>query len=660
MTTASFAAIIVSAIGLLVFWSNLHRAVNRYFFSFSLHIASWLTCLHFALVRAEDTLWIRLASAIGTFVPLHMWLIKEACVGADRSWLRLRWLLQWLLPSLGLTALCVSSWYVVRLPNGHPHFGPGYYIYMVGVLTLYALLCRETVVQLKTQRGLGWLELQILLLGGCAAVFAIICLMALRAIAGVVWPIHVQPLVMLAFYCATVVAITTHRILDARQVVLLAGQKAVLVLAAAVIAFGLEQVLESLDLPAGGALFLTIAVTALLVPTVNRWLDRVFHFYPGAAAVREAIFAAAKGDSAEDMKKEFCTVLKGWGQSDRAVIFYYGPANIIGLEDGTVEDAIIQPMRQLRWATPERLARERSTIERERVKAFLANHSLGALVVGEGATVSVLVGVGATASRLPFTYPQVVQLLEIALVIQSAFERAHFSQKARHREQLATLGLLGASLAHEIRNPLVTIKTFVQLLPTHYQDATFREKFFRLIGDEVERIDRLTEQLLDLASPRTYAATDVELHSVLRATIDLVATKAAHKNVQLVTDLAAAPDRVYTDAAAAKQVMLNLCFNAIQALDGQEDRLRCIWVSTRTTDAGIEVAVRDSGPGIAPEMLPRLFQPFQTTKSSGFGLGLAICSDILANLNASITVDPPMSGQGATFRVTFPCQPSSS
>ena len=80
-------------------------------------------------------------------------------------------------------------------------------------------------------------------------------------------------------------------------------------------------------------------------------------------------------------------------------------------------------------------------------------------------------------------------------------------------------------------------------------------------------------------------------------------------------------------------------------------------IGTRNTATGIEMAVADSGLGIAPEIRPRLFQPFQTTKSSGFGLGLAICSDILANLNASISVDPPAPGAGATFRVTFPCQP---
>jgi signal transduction histidine kinase len=308
--------------------------------------------------------------------------------------------------------------------------------------------------------------------------------------------------------------------------------------------------------------------------------------------------------------------------------------------------------------TPERLIRERATPDRQAVAEFLAARRLGVMVIQEGSALTILVAVG--AARRPFTYPQVVQLNELASILENALERAHFSEKAQHAEQLATVGLLGASLAHEIRNPLVSIKTFVQLLPVHYQNAAFREKFFRLISDEVGRIDQLTEQLLDLASPRAYSAQLVELHPVLRASLDLVAAKAAHKNVAFRTDLKASPDTVFTDASAAKQVMLNLCFNAIQALEAQGIADRWVKIATRNANGGVEMAVEDSGPGIPEEMRPRLFQPFQTTKSTGFGLGLAICSDILANLNASITVDPPAPGQGATFRVTFPCQPLSS
>jgi signal transduction histidine kinase len=293
------------------------------------------------------------------------------------------------------------------------------------------------------------------------------------------------------------------------------------------------------------------------------------------------------------------------------------------------------------------------------VGEFLREHALGVLVVAEGPSLTAFVGVGAAASRRPFTYPQVTQLQELASIVESALERAVFAAKAQHAEQLATVGLLGASLAHEIRNPLVTIKTFVQMLPQHHQDPVFREKFFRLIGDEVGRIDRLTVQLLDLAAPRNFVSEPVDLHPVMKASLDLVAAKAADKQIEFQAEFLASPDRVFTDASAAKQVMLNLCFNAIQAVESHSGE-RWVKLSTRTVTGGVEMAVADSGPGISPEIRPRLFQPFQTTKSSGFGLGLAICSDILANVDATISVDPAAAGRGATFRVIFPCPASSS
>ena len=145
----------------------------------------------------------------------------------------------------------------------------------------------------------------------------------------------------------------------------------------------------------------------------------------------------------------------------------------------------------------------------------------------------------------------------------------------------------------------------------------------------------------------------------MRASLDLVTAKAADKRIEFITEFKAAPDQVVTDSSAAKQVMLNLCFNAIQAVESRDGE-RWVKLSTRNVAGGIEMAVTDSGPGIAPEIRPRLFQPFQTTKSSGFGLGLAICSDILANVRATISVDPGAPGRGATFRVIFPCQPLSS
>jgi signal transduction histidine kinase len=466
---------------------------------------------------------------------------------------------------------------------------------------------------------------------------------------------------VIVYYAATSIAITTHRIFDARQLILIGVQKCLLVLVVAGLAFGLDSILGHV-LPEPFAFLLTTALMLGFASKFSAWLDFYFNFYPQATAARVACLQALKAEaSIEKLEFEFSKILKGWGHSDE-VFVAYGQKSISRHSDPRIDlsGTLVDLLKLLRWATPERLTREKPTPERQELARFLEQHGLGVLVLAEGPSLTAVIGVGVGASRRPYTYPQVTQLLELASIMESALERAHFSAKVQHAEQLATVGLLGASMAHEIRNPLVSIKTFVQLLPTHYQDPAFRDKFFRLIGSEVSRIDQLTQQLLDLSTPRTYAATRQSLHAVLQSSLDLVTAKAADQGVEVRTAFAADPDAVYTDAAASRQVMLNLCFNAIQAVEAHESAERWIRIATRNTPAGVEMTVTDSGPGIAPEMQQRLFQPFQTTKSSGFGLGLAICRDILANLGATITVDPSVPAAGATFRVVFPCQASSS
>lgn len=527
---------------------------------------------------------------------------------------------------------------------------------------MYGLLCRETVQQIKGRTGVSRVELQLVLLGGSAAALAVILLMSLRTfLAEVPWLMALRPIVVLIFYTGTVVATSTNRILDARQIFAVSVQKFSLVSAVAIFAY-LSHFLLSMIVPSWVAFLTTTALALWVGAVLSSWLDRLFSFYPQAGVVRQATFSAAQRETrVENLEKAFSAILKGWGQADRALVVS-GTRDLLSGGGVSISgnSVFVETMRQLRWATPERLARERSTPARVAVRDFLVERGLGVLVIEQGPALTVLAGVGIGASRRPFTYPQITQLAELASIMESALERAHFSAKVQHTEQLATVGLLGASLAHEIRNPLVSIKTFVQLLPTHHHDPKFRDKFFKLIGDEVGRIDQLTEQLLDLASPRTYEAKLIELHPLLRSSLDLVSAKAAHRNVEFLTEFGASPDSAFTDASAAKQVMLNLCFNAIQAVEEFRGEQRWVKIATRNTPGGIEMMVADSGPGIPAEMRPKLFQPFQTTKSTGFGLGLAICSDILSNLHASISVDPPLPGQGATFRVTFPCQPLSS
>lgn len=664
ISSALFAAIAVSIVGTLVLWSNPRRWTNRLVFSCSVHISLWLACVYLALRTPQGVDWLRRASSISALIPLHFWCVKEAIatVFFDRWKELLRRASPWLFVS-GLLAILPFTEYFIPASSTPAKrlYGIGYFLYIAGIMFLYLLLGISTYYRIKSLLGERRLALQVWLGGGCASAVTILVLMTANAITHDSRYIYIQSLVVLVFYAGTSFAITTSRVFDARQLFLLGAEKFLLISSVSITFFALNR-WSNVVMPEPLALFTSVALSLWFAVAANGWLDHIFCFYSQAVSVRQALFQAAQRETkTEKLEVYFEKILMGWGQTDHCIVFY--GSGRLGRSDGkelSLSSSVVGTMRQLRWATPERLSRERPAPDRGSVFDLLSSMNLGALVLAEGPSFTALVGVGVSAARRPYTYPQMMQLVEMASIMEGALERAYFSARAQHSEQLATVGLLGANLAHEIRNPLVSIKTFVQLLPDHYQDPVFRKKFFRLISDEVHRIDQLTQQLLDLASPRNYVASQLQLHAVLRPSLVLITAKANDKRVELQTSFDAASDLVFTDAAAAKQVLLNLCYNAIQAADTREHGERWIRIATRNVDNGVEMVVSDSGPGIAPEIHPRLFQPFQTTKSTGFGLGLAICRDILANLQATISADPPVPGQGATFRVVYPCHPSSS
>jgi signal transduction histidine kinase len=656
------AAIAAACVGFSAFWSNPRRRINRLFFTASIHVAVWLVCRYTATVY-ENLFMARVTAAVGSFVHFHLWLMKESVAQPTESFSRQVYRGRyWILIAAGIAVLCFSQAFIPTPSNfggaAQHRVGYGYFIFIAGLIGLFITLCFETLKQVRTSAGVKRMELQLLLFGGSGCAIALVLLMGLRVFVDAVWLFYAAPVIVLGFYTTTALAITTSRVFDARQLMLVALQKASVLIIVTLVVVVTDALLgQAIDAPI--SLLITVAIGLWVAGLTGRAMFRLLRYYPEADKARQAAFTVAQsGRRVDELVREFESILKGWGQAEVAYIHSASRQALSG-PSPDVPLQVMNSLRGLHWATPERLNRERYSESRKLIADFLDRNRLAVLVLEEGASLSVLIGVGVGTSRRPITYPQVKQLIELASIFESALERAHFSAKVQQTEQLATVGLLGASLAHEIRNPLVSIKTFVQLLPSHYHDAAFREKFFRLIGDEVTRIDQLTDQLLDLASPRAYSAELLPLHPVLTASMELVAAKASHRQVQLIPDLQATPDLAYTDGSAAKQVVLNLCFNAIQAVDSHGGEERWVRVSTRNVDSGIEMAVADSGPGIAAEIRPRLFQPFQTTKSTGFGLGLAICSDILSNLNATISVDPSESGRGATFRVIFPCRASS-
>jgi signal transduction histidine kinase len=220
------------------------------------------------------------------------------------------------------------------------------------------------------------------------------------------------------------------------------------------------------------------------------------------------------------------------------------------------------------------------------------------------------------------------------------------------RERLAAVGEFAASLAHEVRNPLTAIRIDLQRVEERLPpDSPLREPQARALR-EIGRLDQTVSETLDVARTGKWRGTLVDLAIPLRAAADAAAPAFAER--EAVLDLSALDGRVPTirgDAAALEQLFLNLILNAAGAL-GPGGRA---WIEVDEAADRAVVAIRDTGTGIEPEMLERVFQPLYTTRPDGTGLGLTVARRIVDQHKGSIEIDSEV-GEGTTVRVRLPLQ----
>jgi signal transduction histidine kinase len=260
-------------------------------------------------------------------------------------------------------------------------------------------------------------------------------------------------------------------------------------------------------------------------------------------------------------------------------------------------------------------------------------------------------------------YSHTCEILGAFLVINDLTVIKQLELQVRRTDRLASLGTLAAGMAHEIKNPLVSIKTFTQLLPERYEDSDFRETFFSLVGGEVKRIDRIVNQLLRFSRPAKPNLTATRLHEVLDSALKLMSQQLRQNNIHLVRSLDAPDDSIRAAGDQLSQAFINLLLNAIEAMgNGGTLTVRTapaqaaglpatFW--SETPEPRIEVTIRDTGEGIAADSLPHIFDPFFTTKSQGTGLGLSVAHGIVQEHDGIIDVASE-AGQGTTFTVILP------
>ncbi len=230
----------------------------------------------------------------------------------------------------------------------------------------------------------------------------------------------------------------------------------------------------------------------------------------------------------------------------------------------------------------------------------------------------------------------------------------------RRTDRLRSLETIAGGFAHEIRNPLTSIKTFVQLAPERKQDDEFIEHFSQIVHEDVLRIERLIQEILDYARYMEPKFSVENLNDIIASCLYFVEVKAESKNIVVEKDFAPALPTVMLDRQQIKQVLLNLLINAMEAMGDRGGRLavRTRQLSKPGGDVWVQAEVRDTGPGIAPADLDHIFDPFYTTKHhseerEGTGLGLTIVHQIVQEHHGYIEVES-QPGRGTTFFVNMP------
>lgn len=224
----------------------------------------------------------------------------------------------------------------------------------------------------------------------------------------------------------------------------------------------------------------------------------------------------------------------------------------------------------------------------------------------------------------------------------------------RHSERLSALGKLVAGVAHEVRNPLATIRLRVQMCQRNSEDAALQQSCAVAL-EEIERLNRIVSRLLNFAEPMSLRVRPTRLDELVEQRLSTFREEAEKKGVRLLTDFRKDSNVLRLDQDRMAQVFDNIIQNAIEAMSGTGGTLLTV-LSTRSLPTGegsVCVEFCDTGKGIHPSLISRIFDPFFTTKASGTGLGLSICHELVRAHQGDIRVESH-EGHGTTVRILLP------
>ena len=346
---------------------------------------------------------------------------------------------------------------------------------------------------------------------------------------------------------------------------------------------------------------------------------------------------------------------------------YYHPVTTVkGLYWIVIETTQESLMGEIQDAT-ERLAAENRELSDYRLAA-----TAGVLVIGLG--LAVIIGwrftkpIGALANaarevadgQLEFhvNVNRRDELGELATnfneMISGLKAKRELEEKLRHAEREAVIGRLTQSVAHEIRNPLNVINLSIDHVRSRYapDDEIKRGQFTGILSsikDELNRLNHLVNDLLNYGRPAQLTVQTLDVRDLLKETVTLVEPQAVEQGVDINVDMDGSPAEIRGDKERLKSCFSNIAINALQAMPSGGK----LSAAVRKVNGFVEVSISDTGVGMTPDHREKIFEPYFSTKQTGFGLGLAVTKKVVDEHKGSIDVESEP-GQGTTFKVRLP------
>lgn len=292
----------------------------------------------------------------------------------------------------------------------------------------------------------------------------------------------------------------------------------------------------------------------------------------------------------------------------------------------------------------------------ERLAAFFQEEETGLLAGGdETREITVRLLLGGRRCELLCHLLSIVdsqqQYMGKVLLISDVTEIRSLEQRMRESERLAAVGRMAGGVAHEVRNPLSSIKGLALLLKNKFPAGSKEQSTAELLIQETERMNRTITEMLSFTRPATLNLQQIDLAKLLERSLELIRAEAADNAITTTFDVEDGLLPVLGDVDRLQQVMMNVLINAMQAME--DGGTIAITLKNLLAGGVVELRIHDSGPGIAPDLLSQVFYPYFTTKQGGTGIGLAISQKIIADHGGSIELESEP-GKGTTVIVQLP------